>query len=254
MAACYRIYSYIITAEQEAAMNMRNTGKGHVFTNVVLILLIVGLYILTANPGINAAVSVLKGGIIYRGQSSEKEVGLECIAAWDAAALEPMLDILDERMVTISFFVSGTWASEHAELLRRMVASGHEIGIVGYDPQNEYSLSEREENIASAKKIITQLAGVVPRLYMPLTQSKTMASRAALAQGCLTVLCSVDTMGASGSSEQIAQRALDSLYPGKLILLTPTANTLEALPTILDGFSEAGYRVVPAGSLIGETI
>jgi len=212
------------------------------------------IYIITANPGINAAVSVLKGGIIYRGQSSAKEVGLECIAAWDAAALEPMLDLLDERMVTISFFVSGKWADENTDLLRRMVASGHEIGILGYDPQTEYSLSELEESIASAKTTITQLTGVVPRLYMPITQSKTMASRAAMAQGCLTVLCSVDTMGASSSSEQITQRALDSLYPGKLILLTPTANTLEALPSMLDGFSEAGYNVVPAGTLLSETI
>lgn len=67
---------------------------------------------------------------VYKG---EKGVALTFNIGWGDKKAEPILDLLQKEKVPATFFLAGSWAERHPELVARMAKEGHEIGILGYD-------------------------------------------------------------------------------------------------------------------------
>jgi polysaccharide deacetylase family protein (PEP-CTERM system associated) len=83
---------------------------------------------------------------------------------------EPTLWLLDEfagRRVKATFFILGYIAEKHPELIRRIHADGHEIGIHGYDHRSlsTKTPSEFEHDLRLALKSVTTATGHRPDIY-----------------------------------------------------------------------------------------
>ena len=80
-----------------------------------------------------------------------------------------VLDILREQQVPATFFVCGENVEEHPDLLRRIVAEGHEIGNHTYSHLFVYFKSRRRiaEEIDRTQAIIEKVVGFRPSLFRP---------------------------------------------------------------------------------------
>ncbi len=78
-----------------------------------------------------------------------------------------ILDLLAQRQVQATFFTLGWVAERYPQLVRRIVAEGHELASHGYGHQRASDLNRREfaDDIGRAKKILEDLSGHPVRGY-----------------------------------------------------------------------------------------
>ena len=75
--------------------------------------------------------------------------------------VERILLMLDESQTRATFFTLGWVAERYPQLVRRIVAAGHELASHGYGHQRASDLSEAEfsADISSAKKLLEDISG-----------------------------------------------------------------------------------------------
>ena len=219
--------------------------------NALILTAIALIYILVMSPAVHVAVAGMNPA--YRG-TDQSAVAFECVVNWDAAALEPMLDLLKEKGARISFFVSADWASRNKALLTRMVSEGHEVG--GYGGVISGNQSAFRKDMRLVREAVRSQSGFTPRLYMPASEKVPLACiSAARDEEMLCVLYSFDLQSAKASSpETIAERALENPFGGALVRFSPTAHLLSAMPAIVDKLSENGFMLKPVGEVLGMRI
>ncbi|MBQ9709512.1 MAG: polysaccharide deacetylase family protein [Clostridia bacterium] len=157
-----------------------------------------------------------------------------------------ILDELDSRGLKATFFMGGCFADDHADLLRRMADSGHEIGNHGYFHLDHAKISKERnlEEIENTGKVITALCGVTPTLFAPPSGSfSTTTVSVAESLGYSVILWSKDTIDWRDSDKQkIFRRATVNVKAGDLILMHPKQHTLEVLGEILDYYEQQGLK------------
>ncbi|GGK76839.1 bifunctional polysaccharide deacetylase/glycosyltransferase family 2 protein [Mangrovihabitans endophyticus] len=114
-----------------------------------------------------------------------------------------LLDVLARHRAHATFFVVGAQVAEHPDLVRRMIAEGHEIGVHGYAHDDLSAMAgwHQRADLAATQAVIAAATGTRTRL-LRLPYSSTVDSvsaaqervmRRAGAQGYLTVLTDLDT-------------------------------------------------------------
>lgn len=159
-----------------------------------------------------------------------------------------MLDALHEQGAQATFFSIGHKVAEHAEILRRVTAAGHEVGNHTQDHPMMTDLQPAEmlRNLDAATAALAT-AGVRPVWFRPpYGDFDAAVVRAAAARGMRTILWTVDSRDWKGSdSETITRRVSERLSPGAVVLMHGTkAASVEALPRILAEGTRQGYRFV----------
>ncbi|WP_028390425.1 polysaccharide deacetylase family sporulation protein PdaB [Bacillus cihuensis] len=86
---------------------------------------------------------------VYKG---EKNIALTFNIGWGDKQASPILKTLkNEKITSATFFLSGSWAERHPEIVATIVKEGYEIGILGYS-YVDYSDLEDEEIIKDISK------------------------------------------------------------------------------------------------------
>jgi peptidoglycan/xylan/chitin deacetylase (PgdA/CDA1 family) len=186
---------------------------------------------------------------IRKGVADYAGVSLMFNVDWGAEYIPAILDLLKERNIKVTFFLTGSWALDNPELTQRMFAEGHEVGNHGGYHDHVEGLSKEKfmELIEQGEQMITESGGSSPsKLFAPPYGEWTDATvKYASEKGYKTILWSADTVDWKiPPPETIWKRALDGAEPGSFILMHPTQPTLEALPVILDGLAEKNLLVV----------
>lgn len=79
---------------------------------------------------------------IYKG---EKNIALTFNIGWGDEKAIPILDVLTKnKLPTATFFLSGSWAESHPDIVERIIKDGYEIGILGYNYVDYLKLEESE--------------------------------------------------------------------------------------------------------------
>jgi cellulose synthase/poly-beta-1,6-N-acetylglucosamine synthase-like glycosyltransferase/peptidoglycan/xylan/chitin deacetylase (PgdA/CDA1 family)/spore germination protein YaaH len=185
-----------------------------------------------------------------------------------------ILDILKRKRVAATFFVVGENAVSEPDLLRRMVAEGHEIGNHTYTHPNLAleSIETVRLEIAANERAIEAITGHGTRLFRapfmgdaePTTPDEIEPILAAQKLGYVSIGLHVDPLDwQQPSSETITARTIagilstDPLNGGQIVLLHDAGGdrqaTVDALPRIIDGLRAKGYRFVPVSALAGMT-
>src|SRR5690606_17096097 len=134
-----------------------------------------------------------------------------------------ILDALSEHGAKATFFVLARQVREHPEVVRRIVAEGHELALHGEDHRSLLTVGTREalEQLKGARQFVEDV-GVAPvRLFRPPYGECTIAQAIGIrAAGLDIVIWSADALDWLHDEEHaIARRALMTVFPGSILLL-----------------------------------
>ncbi|HEY2572851.1 MAG TPA: polysaccharide deacetylase family protein, partial [Verrucomicrobiaceae bacterium] len=168
-----------------------------------------------------------------------------------------LLGMLRERNIKATFFIVGTLAKEHPDIIRAILADGHEIGNHTLThPLNMTRLSDEKirREVESTSQALLDIAGYHTRLFRP----PGGATNARIKQwlydeyGLCTILWSVDPNDWKRPGVSVVtQRLLNGAHPGAILLCHDLhAPTVDAMPGTLDGLLAKGYHFVTVSQLI----
>lgn len=177
-----------------------------------------------------------------------------------------ILDILKARGVKATFFLVGTAAERNPDLVRRIVAEGHEIGNHSFTHPNlaETPPALIKVELNATQRLIESLTGRSTTLFRPPYNADSRPSDLAellpiaIAQsmGYMTILENVDPRDwQQPSPAELIARFKEQRPRGNVLLLHDgggdRSSTVTALPAILDYIAERGDHTVPVSELLG---
>ncbi|MGK5554022.1 polysaccharide deacetylase family protein [Actinomadura kijaniata] len=166
-----------------------------------------------------------------------------------------LLDTLRDARARATFFVVGTNADAHADLLRREHAEGHEIGNHTQSHRDLSRLTAVQVNsdVQRTQEIVRSATGAAPTLMRP-PYGATNGTVAGVTRslGLRQVLWSVDTNDWRDRDARIvADRAVRRARPGAVILMHDIhRTTVDAVPEILERLAAKGYTFVTVSELM----
>ncbi|OKP99413.1 polysaccharide deacetylase family protein [Paenibacillus sp. P46E] len=184
---------------------------------------------------------------IYRGNPAKPMVSLMINVAWGNQYIIPMLDILDQEQVKVTFFLDGSWLSHNKELAREMQKRGHEMENHAYTHPNMSTLSRARATaeIRKTQNLLKESLGVTNIWFAPPSgdfDQETVEIAASL--GLKTVLWTLDTVDwRNPSPESIITKISSKAEPGTLILMHPTASSSQALKGMIRGIKAKGLQL-----------
>jgi peptidoglycan/xylan/chitin deacetylase (PgdA/CDA1 family) len=169
---------------------------------------------------------------------------------------ERILGILRAAGVRATFFVVGTQARSHPELLRAIASAGHEIANHSYshDDMARKSAAEVQQELLQTQVAVEDATGQRTRLFRPPGGSRSAEVRAAAAQiGYATVLWSANVGVCAGLPlKRGLARLLGDITPGAVVLLhNGPDETIEVLPGLLAALKKRGYSFVTMSQALG---
>ena len=191
---------------------------------------------------------------VYRGDPAKRFMSLIINVDWGQEVLPEMLAVLQEHDVHVTFFVTGRWARLNPELLRQMAQAGHEVANHGMKHDHPLKLSDWEltMHILENHKLLTEIVGNPMQLYAPPYGEVDRRIAATVKNlGFRTIMWTIDTIDwQEPSVETTITRVLDKAQNGAMVLMHPKPNTVKALPRIIEGRRQKGFRLVPVGELL----
>ncbi len=187
--------------------------------------------------------------------TSDRVVALTIDDSVDPATTPQILDVLAQHEVKVTFFVISNSAESHPDLIRRIVAEGHELG--NHQTCDEPGFLMPAElfaaDIRRARETLKQYGEV--RWLRPGGGITTDAMRdEANRQGYQVVLGSVFPLDSHIASVNFAAGYVERrAFPGAIIVLHDGPGrgerTAEVLRRVLPRLKQAGFGVVPYGEL-----
>lgn len=210
--------------------------------------------------------------VVQRTGARDKLVSLTFDDGPDSTWTPKILSILEKYHVPATFFIIGENGVANRGLLQRMVADGDEIGNHSYTHPNMAEESSRgiKLELNATQRLIEAFTGRSTRLFRapyfgdaePTTADELGPATIAQEQGYTVVGLHVDPGDWKRPGTQaIIDRTLDEVaHPGpehssNIVLLHDgggdRAQTVAALPSIIEGLEKGGYRIVPTSTLAG---
>jgi len=192
----------------------------------------------------------------YRsGPTESAMVSLAFNVDWGEEYIPELLQVLADHDIQATFFLTGRWTDNNPDLAKAISDAGHEIGNHGYShtSPNASTLEEIIQEINQAEQAILNATGVTTTLYAPPSgECHQHVLQAAEQAGYDTVLWSVDTIDwQRPSPDVIVDRVVSNIHGGAIVLAHPTANTVAALPAIIQELTAKGYAFVTVSENLG---
>jgi peptidoglycan/xylan/chitin deacetylase (PgdA/CDA1 family) len=192
----------------------------------------------------------------FKIQTSEKVIAITFDDGPHGVNTPRLLDMLKKRNVKATFSVVGNMVKYNPQLLRRMIAEGHEIGnhTVTHGTLSKMSDAALRKELQDAHDMIVAETGVAPRSMRPPggaiknDQKKLMLKEF----GYPTILWSVDPEDwKKPGASVVTSRLVNGAKPGGILLVHDLhASTVDAMPSTLDQLLAKGYRFVTVSELI----
>ena len=175
-----------------------------------------------------------------------------------------LIDALDREGHRATFFLIGERAERHPELVRQIVASGHQVALHGHDHRWQVLFWPRaiREDFARGLGALREACGRIPRCYRPpIGLAGPATLEAVSAWGLTLVAWTLRPYDAKATSAQVLRARLRKIQPGDIVLLhdaptvRPEAETpiaLEVLPQVLSDLKERGLRSVTVATMLGQ--
>lgn len=167
-----------------------------------------------------------------------------------------LLDVLAKRRMRATFFLVGQQAVQYPELVRAIVAGGHEVAVHSYTHRNMTRLAqaEIERELAQSRWAVARACGKRPSLFRPPGGHYSADVRAAAAAlGFRTVFWNANICRYYKSSLQEMIEGLDGdLTKGGILLLhNGEDETPLIVEQLLDRLRARGCELGPVGELSG---
>ncbi|GIO66528.1 polysaccharide deacetylase family protein [Paenibacillus cookii] len=190
-----------------------------------------------------------------------KQIALTFDDVPDPRFTPQVLRILSENKVKATFFVVGSRAKKHPDLVARIVREGHVIGNHSYNhPQfHKLTMSEYMDQIIRTENILYGMTGYKPKLIRPpygdITENQL---RWAKREGYKIVNWNVDSLDWKGIGKNtVKKNIMTAAGQGSIILqhagggsTSDLTGTIEALPEVIRELKQKGYTFVTVPKLL----
>jgi peptidoglycan/xylan/chitin deacetylase (PgdA/CDA1 family) len=167
-----------------------------------------------------------------------------------------LLEMLKQRNIKATFFLIGQNVVSNPDLVRRILADGHEIGNHSWTHPQLSKLSDDRvtAEITQTQDAIKDASGFTPVLLRPPYGAITPRQREWIENrfGLNIILWSVDPFDwKRPGASVITQRILSQTRPGAIILSHDIhKQTVDAMPATLDALIAKGYKFATVSQLI----
>ncbi|MGE0653059.1 MAG: RICIN domain-containing protein, partial [Alphaproteobacteria bacterium] len=187
---------------------------------------------------------------------SQSVVALTFDGGADAGYTTMILDTLKANAIKAGFGITGRWAEQYPELIKRIAADGHVLINHSYDHASftglstaaaPLSASERAAQLSRTESIIVGLTGRSTKPYFrpPYGDYDASVNTDVGAQGYrYNVMWSLDSYGWRGwSAQEIVNRVNSLVQPGAIIIFHVGSASQDgpALQAIIDSLRQKGY-------------
>lgn len=169
-----------------------------------------------------------------------------------------VLDTLRDEQVRSTFFVIGVWAENNRDLLRRMVAEGHEMANHTYDHPDLRQITDEQiaEQMRRTESIVVDTTGRSTKPYMraPFGGYDDRMLAALRRLGYTVVHWSLDSTDwrAESTSDSVTEHVIAKAQPGDIVVLhAHSPKTAAALPAIIKSLKAKGYRLGTLSEVLG---
>jgi peptidoglycan/xylan/chitin deacetylase (PgdA/CDA1 family) len=209
---------------------------------------------------LNAQISALvaKDRFLSYGSTYQPEVALT-FDDGPSIYTPQVLDVLKRYNVKATFFCLGEHVVEHPDFVKREQQEGHTIGNHTWTHPHLPTISSQDiiTELTNTGDILQKVTGIRPTLFRPpYGEYDPHVLMAANQFGLTTVIW--NTMSRDWENPPpavISSRTLNNAGNGAIVLLhdgggDPRANTVAALPTIIEGLKARGIRLVTVPQMI----
>ena len=191
---------------------------------------------------------------VYRG---EKDLALTFNIGWGDEKAEPILDTLKKEKVTAAtFFLAGSWAERHPDLVSRIVKDGYEIGILGYNYEDYANLEDAKiaRDISKAQQVFKKLnVKEIKLLRAPTGHFDKRTLTIAARYGYTVVHWKIDSKDWMNPGVKTIVKNVSMAKDGDIVLLHASDSakqTANALPLILADIHQKGLKLVTVSDMI----
>ncbi len=175
-----------------------------------------------------------------------------------------ILDILKEYDTKATFFVLGSNAKKHQNVLKRIDEEGHVVANHSWSHKNFTKISRNTiiKELHRTDELIQEVIGKSYSLFrLPYGAFNQRALKTVAEQGFHNIYWSIDPRDWSGNSpKKILDNIRANIEPGAIILLhsfgsaKSIPNTIKALPQIIEFLQEQGYEMVTIPDLLEDIL
>lgn len=192
-----------------------------------------------------------KHGAIFLGDTSKKELYLTFNNGYENGQTAKILDILKEKKVPAAFFVTGHYAKEQPDLIKRMIDEGHLVGNHSWSHPNMTRITTEsiKKELDQVKYAVAEITGQqdMPFARPPSGTFNEQVLACSKELGYTNVFWSIAYRDWDANAIRGARYAHDQvisqLHPGAVIMLhTVLRDNAEAMPSIIDSARELGYE------------
>ena len=168
-----------------------------------------------------------------------------------------LLDVLKAKRIRATFFLVVEQAQQYPELVRRMTAEGHTVGLHAFRHRDFLKLTEEEKrkDLKQGKNLLRDITGKNPVYWRPPHGFRDFSvMETAAAQNLTVVNWSVIPRDWTGiDSQEIFRRVMDKAEDGAIVLLhdgdspgykASRQATVDAVAPLIDSLREKGYHLV----------
>jgi peptidoglycan-N-acetylmuramic acid deacetylase len=173
-------------------------------------------------------------------------------------AAAQILEILRERGLHVTFFLSGHWVDHNPELAQQMLADGHELGNHSYSHPDLTHLADDQivYELDYTDQVVWDNVGVRTRPYFrpPFGARNRHVLDVAAASGFRSIYWSLDSGDwlPRATAGAVAGKILRYAAPGDIVVEhVGSEASAEALPVILDEFALRGWKVGTVSEVLG---
>ncbi len=167
-----------------------------------------------------------------------------------------LLNMLKQRNIKATFYVVGKNVREYPDIVRRILAEGHEIGNHTWDHQALSGMSAEKvhQELAMTHNAVLEVAGYQMRTMRPPYGATNIRVKQQCYQefGYPTIMWSIDPLDWKRPGPSVvAQRIISNAHAGAIILAHDIhESTINAMPETLDALLAKGYRFVTVSQLL----
>jgi peptidoglycan/xylan/chitin deacetylase (PgdA/CDA1 family) len=222
---------------------------------LVVVVVFFGLWKLSSSVSFQ-----LFGELIHKVDTEQKLVALTFDDGPTPHYTADILQLLDLYQVKATFFVTGTETQRYMTQAKQIVAAGHQLGNHSWSHQRMIfmSLDEIQREIEGTDQQIREAGYQGEILFRPPYGKKLVLLPWYLANSNRTNIMwdiAPETFGEDSEDPQtMATEVLEQVEPGSIVLLHLMYKNREAsraaLPLILKGLKDKGYRMVTLSELL----